>query len=191
MTGGEGACLDLGGSAHEQTRFGGGSKVVSAKAEDPRELFLELRAPICRYLVSLGLDRAAAEDVAQESFLRLCERDTQKDSNVKGWIFRVAHNLARDEQRRKVRRPTVELEREDDYEYPDGRPSPEKSLLDREKEARLKSALARLPEEQRQCLHLRAEGLRYREIGEVLGAGTSTIAEWVQKGLKQLGRELA
>ena len=39
------------------------------------------------------------------------------------------------------------------------------------KETRLKRALSRLPEEQRQCLHLRAEGLRYREIGEVLGRG--------------------
>lgn len=191
MTGGEGACLDLDGGADEQTRFGDGLKVVSAKAEDLRELFVELRVPICRYLMSLGLDRTAAEDVAQESFLRLCERGLQADSNVRGWIFRVAHNLARDEQRRKVRRPTVELESEDDYQYPDGKPSPEKSLLEREQASRLKKALSRLPDEQRQCLHLRAEGLRYREIGEVLGAGTSTVAEWVHKGLRQLERELA
>jgi RNA polymerase sigma-70 factor (ECF subfamily) len=64
-------------------------------------------------------------------------------------------------------------------------------LLEREQDARLKWALARLPEEQRQCLHMRAEGLKYREIGEVLDASTSTIAEWVQKGLKQLERDLA
>ena len=61
----------------------------------------------------------------------------------------------------------------------------------REQDARLKAALARLPEQQRQCLHLRAEGLRYREMAEVLGVGTSTVAEWVQKGLKQLERDLA
>ena len=54
MTGGEGACLDLDGGADEQARFGDGLKVVSAQAGDPRELFLELRVPISRYLVSLG-----------------------------------------------------------------------------------------------------------------------------------------
>jgi RNA polymerase sigma-70 factor, ECF subfamily len=161
-----------------------------------RELFLELRVPICRYLISLGLDRAEAEDAAQESFLRLCARDSKNDGheeNVRGWIFRVAHNLARDEQRRRKRRPAEQLEDVEHaaVEHKETRPTPEEHLLEREREARLRWALARLPAEQRQCLHLRAEGLKYREIGEVLNASTSTVAEWVQKGLKQLERDLA
>ena len=160
-----------------------------------RELFLELRVPICRYLISLGLDKAEAEDAAQESFLRLCQRGISysKNDNVRGWMFRVAHNLARDEQRRKKRRPTETLEDDEvlTVERKETAPTPEQHLLERENDARLKRAMARLPEEQRQCLHLRAEGLKYREIGEVLDASTSTIAEWVQKGLKQLERDLA
>jgi RNA polymerase sigma-70 factor (ECF subfamily) len=177
-----------------------GAEGDTAKSEDVgaaelHELFLELRTPICRYLISLGLDRNEAEDAAQESFLRLCQRGIKNDAgeNVRGWMFRVAHNLARDEQRRRKRRPAEQLEDGEGFvvEQKETRPTPEQHLLEREQDARLKWAMAQLPEEQRRCLHLRAEGLKYREIGEVLEASTSTIAEWVQKGLKQLERDLA
>ena len=178
MTGNDGPCLD--------------SDIEAAETHgDMRELFLELRAPLCRYLVSLGLGRTEAEDVAQESFLRLCQRSGTKDpANVRPWIFRVAHNLARDEHRRRKRRPAAGSEDEAAFDHADQRPSPEQNLLQREQDTRLKTALAQLPEEQRQCLHLRAEGLRYREIAEVLDVGTSTVSERVQKALQSLSREL-
>jgi RNA polymerase sigma-70 factor (ECF subfamily) len=157
------------------------------------QLFTELRDPLCRYLLSLGLNPAEAEDAAQESFLRLCERlareGPQNHANIRGWLFRVAHNLARDNYRHSQRRPAEALE--DNMEAvgasSDSRPTPEEHLLEREREKRLQAELNRLPEEQRHCLHLRAEGLRYREIAEVLGVGTSTVAEWVQHALKSVG----
>lgn len=196
---------DSGGDSRNLDRYSGDGRArglsVAARGPEPerdvRELFLELRAPLCRYLISLRLQRAEAEDVAQESFVRLCEQDGEwRAENVRAWIFRVAHNLAQDEHRRQKRRPMEELV---DGDIPPnvqraahwmGHPSPEERLLEREREARLKTALARLPQELRQCLHLRAEGLRYREIGDVLGVGTSTVAEWVHKGLKKLEQEL-
>jgi RNA polymerase sigma-70 factor (ECF subfamily) len=185
-----GGCLDLAGSAAERD-----DEEVSESdgvgEPDVRELFLELRTPICRYLISLGLNRTEAEDVAQESFLRLCARDDHPE-NARAWMFRVAHNLAQDEHRRRKRKPSESWQDEglERAEPEDRRPSPEESLLEREQDARLKNALARLPQEHRRCLHLRAEGLRYREIAEVLQVGTSTVAEWVQKGLNTLGKEL-
>jgi RNA polymerase sigma-70 factor (ECF subfamily) len=66
---------------------------------------------------------------------------------------------------------------------------PEQQAMARQRTLRLQAALARLPVRQQECLHLRAEGLRYREIAEVLGAGVSTVAEWVQQGLKTLVKE--
>lgn len=214
MAAGNGLGLALAAEGAE----GDTSKSAEAGTSELRELFLELRVPMCRYLISLGLDQAEAEDAAQESFLKLCQfagrggchpmvqgqdpGDKVGAQNIRGWLFRVAHNLARDEQRRRKRRPTEQLG--NDWENPPGknaqvghpelredRPTPEQHLLEREQDARLKWAMARLPEEQRRCLHLRAEGLKYREIGEVLEASTSTIAEWVQKALKQLESDLA
>ena len=47
-------------------------------------------------------------------------------------------------------------------------------------------ALHWLSAQERQCLLLRAEGLRYREIGEILGVGTSTVGEFLQRALRKL-----
>lgn len=157
------------------------------------EAFTELRDPVCRYLLALGLDRADADEVLQETFLRLCRHVSTngRQENLRGWIFRVAHNLARDEHRRKRRRPAQSLEdAQGNIETrADPAATPEQQMIARERERRLVTALERLPEHQRECLHLRAEGLRYREIAEVLGAGASTVAEWVQQALKTLGEE--
>jgi RNA polymerase sigma-70 factor (ECF subfamily) len=157
------------------------------------QAFTELRTPVCRYLLALGLDSGQAEEVLQETFLRLCQHlaaDGQQ-ANLRGWVFRVAHNLARDEHRRRRRRPSESLQdapRNLEVQA-DPRATPEQQLIAQERENQLIAALERLPAHQRQCLHLRAEGLRYREIAEVLDAGVSTVAEWVQQALKTLGEE--
>jgi RNA polymerase sigma-70 factor (ECF subfamily) len=155
------------------------------------EAFTELRAPICRYLLALGLDPGQAEEVLQETFLRLCQHlaaDGQR-ANLRGWVFRVAHNLARDEHRRKRRRPSHSFEDAQAHidMRADPRATPEQQLIAQEREDQLIVALKQLPAHQQHCLHLRAEGLRYREIAEVMGAGVSTVAEWVQQALKTLG----
>jgi RNA polymerase sigma-70 factor, ECF subfamily len=154
------------------------------------DAFTELREPVCRYLLALGLAAPEAEEVVQETFLRLCQHldsDRPRD-NLRGWVFRVAHNLARDEHRRRMRRPVESLGSEDGNADPQA--TPEQRLIASERTARLEAAMARLPVHQQECLHLRAEGLRYREIAEVLGAGVSTVAEWVRAALKTLGKEL-
>ena len=51
-------------------------------------------------------------------------------------------------------------------------------------------AIAQLPQRQRECLHLRAEGLRYREIAEVLGITTSGVSESLKRAVLRLMNEL-
>src|SRR5882724_5052104 len=81
--------------------------VPESAAPSVEAAFTELREPLGRYLLTLGLNRVEAEEVVQETFLRLCRHYSAKNpqSNLRGWIFRVAHNLARDEYRRRRRRP--------------------------------------------------------------------------------------
>ena len=59
-------------------------------------LFGELRKPVLRYLVAMGLAPADAEDVLQDAFLALFNhlRRGRPRTNLKGWVFRTAHNLA-------------------------------------------------------------------------------------------------
>jgi RNA polymerase sigma-70 factor, ECF subfamily len=154
------------------------------------DAFTELRKPVCRYLLAMGLAAPEAEEVVQETFLRLCQHlDSERPrDNLRGWIFKVAHNLARDEHRRRRRQPSESLESE--MSNPDPQATPEQRLIAHERTVRLAKAMARLPRHQQECLHLRAEGLRYREIADVLGAGVSTVAEWVRDAMKTLGKEL-
>ncbi len=67
--------------------------------------------------------------------------------------------------------------------------SPEQAVLAQEKFRRLDTAVRSLNPQERECLMLRAEGLRYREIGEVLGVPTSTVADTVERAVKKLAEK--
>jgi RNA polymerase sigma factor (sigma-70 family) len=68
--------------------------------------------------------------------------------------------------------------------------TPERVLLEKEKFARLGNAIRTLTSDtERECLLLRASGLRYREIGDVLGIATSTVADIVERAVKKLAEK--
>lgn len=158
-------------------------------------LFDELRTPLYRYVLSLGLSPHDADDVAQETFLRLhrhllSDGVPADDGPLRGWVFRVAQNLAHDRHRRAVPRAADSL---DDSAAArravDQREGPEQRLLTDERAARVQAAMQALPARQQQCLRLRAEGLRYREIAEVLQVSVSTVADLIHQALAQLGKD--
>ena len=153
------------------------------------QAFTDLHEPVCRYLLALGLTPAQTEEVVQETFLRLCQHldANGAQDNLRGWIFRVAHNLARDEYRRNQRQPCARVE--DVGAHADPSATPEEQIIAREKTSLLAAAMEKLPLNQQHCLHLRAEGLRYREIAEVLNVSVSTVGDWVQQALKALVKE--
>jgi RNA polymerase sigma-70 factor (ECF subfamily) len=67
--------------------------------------------------------------------------------------------------------------------------TPEQRVLEKEKFRRLATAIRLLTESERECLLLRAGGLRYREIGEVLGIATSTVGDTVERAIKKLAEK--
>ena len=66
--------------------------------------------------------------------------------------------------------------------------TPEERVLHLEKVKLLRTAWQGLPEQQRRCLQLRSEGLRYREIAVILGVSVTTVADLIRNSLAQLGR---
>ena len=152
-------------------------------------LFEELRNPLLRYLVSLGLSADEAQDVVQDAFLSLQQSlaagATQE--NVRAWLFRVAHNQARNRQKSYHRRFGGPIGNKA-LDLFDSR-TPEQACLKKEKFRRLGAAIRSLADNERECLLLRAEGLRYREIGEVLGLATSTVADTVDRAVKKLAEK--
>ncbi len=156
-------------------------------------LFEQLRIPVFRYILRKTRDSGQAEDITQETFLRLF-RHLRKDrplDNPKAWLFTVANNLAVDASRSD--RHVKELDETTWKKIEESRSGlqtdPEKLMLQRERLDRLHTAVLNLTRLQRECLHLRAEGLRYREIAGLLEISPSTVMDAVRRATLKLARE--
>jgi RNA polymerase sigma-70 factor (ECF subfamily) len=152
-------------------------------------LYRELRQPLLRYLVCIGLSADEAQDVVQDAFVALHRHLAADGSeqNLTSWLYRVAHNQARNRQKSYDRRLGAPLERAIDAILDEG--TPEGAFLEKEKFRQLGRAIRLLTVEERECLLLRYGGLRYREIGEVLGTPTSTVADTVERAVKKLAEK--
>jgi len=157
-------------------------------------IFDELRRPLFRYFLCAGLSREDADEGIQETFLRL-HQHLRKDgdrSNLRGWIFQVARNLVRNQHKSARIRRTEALdgdwERRNAFADPDG--SPEDQAIRSERMRRLRRSMEMLTPQQRECVLLRASGLRYREIAGVLGVGISSVGEMVQRAAARLSEVL-
>jgi RNA polymerase sigma-70 factor (ECF subfamily) len=158
-------------------------------SSEATKLFEELRKPLLRYLVCLGLGTDEAQDVAQDAFLSLHRHVASggAQENIRSWLFRVAHNQARNRQTSYDRRFATPLDASHDDMQDHA--TPERELLAKEKFRQLHAAIRSLTEVERECLLLRAEGLRYREMGEVLGIATSTVAGTVDRAIRKLAEK--
>jgi RNA polymerase sigma-70 factor (ECF subfamily) len=162
---------------------------LSTEASETTILYRELRKPLLRYLVCLGLSNDEAQDVVQDAFLTLHRHLAAGGSqeNLRGWLFRVAHNQARNRQKRYDRNFSAGSDGELDAISQEA--SPERAVLEKEKFQQLRKAIGLLTASERECLLLRASGLRYREISEVLGIGTSTVSDTVDRAVKKLAEK--
>jgi RNA polymerase sigma-70 factor (ECF subfamily) len=144
---------------------------------------------VYRYLLGLGLHPPKAQEAAQEAFLRLYVtlKKGEEIQNPRAWIFRVAHNLGL-----KIRaKQSTQAAFDADLEYRLSAPelNPEQGLLDREQKLRFHQAIQRLSEQQRRCLFLRLEGLRYPEIGSALGISASAVGEFLRRAIARLKKD--
>jgi RNA polymerase sigma-70 factor (ECF subfamily) len=153
-----------------------------------------LRTPVYQYLAATFGDPVEAEDMAQETFLRLyvylASGKTIADNRLRSWIFRVAHNLAIDRTRgmRFIQELASEEYRAVVLQVPDGGRGPEETLLDRERFSAVRNGLALLSGQERRCLHLRADGFCYREIAEILNITSSSVAEFLRRAMRKMAR---
>jgi RNA polymerase sigma-70 factor, ECF subfamily len=167
-----------------------GSMTLSERVQS---LFEQLRVPVFRYLLRKTRDSGRAEDITQETFLRLFRhlREDRLLDNPKAWIFTVANNLAVDASRNESHiRDLDETTWKEIEESRSGlQADPEKLVLQRERLDRLHIAVLNLTPLQRECLHLRADGLRYREIAALLELSPSTVMDAVRRATLKLARE--
>ena len=173
---------------------GGFSASRDELAVTARELasryYREERDSIYRYLVSLGTNPSEAQDLTQETFLKLyvALRDRKRIENLRAWLFTVASNLAMNHKRWWSYRPSAREEEVARWmrSKADPQRTPEQALLHRETAERLNEAISNLSRQQQACLHLRTEGFRYREIAHILGVSLPTVAEFLRRALVSL-----
>ncbi|MGA2134433.1 MAG: sigma-70 family RNA polymerase sigma factor [Bryobacteraceae bacterium] len=153
-------------------------------------LFDRFRGPLLRYLWSCGLTLPDGEEVLQEVFLSLfrhLDRGRSLD-NVRGWLFRVAHNLALRQRQRRQRDTAASAGAGIGESAVDPAPSPEDRMATSQTQRRLVSVVEALPEQDRYCLFLRADGLTYREIAEILGMSLGAVSLSLARSLARIAR---
>jgi RNA polymerase sigma-70 factor (ECF subfamily) len=99
-------------------------------------------------------------------------------------MFRVAHNLGLKIRARQNSQAPFDANLESQLAEPSM--NPEQSMLERERTFRFHNAIQQLSEQQRRCLFLRLEGLRYPEIGSVLGISASAVGEFLRRAIVRL-----
>jgi len=127
-------------------------------------------------------ERAAADDLVQDTLEKAWSRISQwrAGSDLRAWLFSIMHNLRVDQ----LRRPALSTSSmEEDYVDPPTRAT----QTDRLEVQNLESALARLPEEQREVLLLVAlEEMSYQEVASTLGIPTGTVMSRLSRGRERL-----
>ena len=140
------------------------------------EIYREIAPSVYRYLRRLTGSRAHAEDILQETFMKLHGQLTTgvTVSHPRAWLFQVATNLSKDEKRNEIRAAI----REEHY-------STQQTVIDfhtqLEKQQVVRRALDGLTPRMRQVLLLFSEGFSYREISEISGVEAAYVGVLLQR----------
>jgi len=158
-----------------------------------RLLVLRWEADVRAFLVHMLRSPEEAEDLTQDTFVRVFrEADRYRPAGLfRSWLFRIAGNLARSRLRRRKIIGWLSLD-PDRHDVVDQGPAPDEVLDAAARVRVVRAALAQLPDRQREAITLhRYQGLKYREIAEVMGTTVPGVESLVQRALAALRRDLA
>jgi RNA polymerase sigma-70 factor (ECF subfamily) len=163
------------------------------------------RTPVFNFILRFTSHRARAEDVLQETWLKVVRSAPEYEAKAKftTWLYTIARNLCVDSARKESYRQAASLEapmpgaegdegRSLGEALPDEGMSPERGAYNARVRPLLGRALASLPEEQREVFVLREySGIPFKEIAEVTGVSENTVKSRMRYALEGLRRRLA
>jgi RNA polymerase sigma-70 factor, ECF subfamily len=144
-------------------------------------LFREIYPSLFQYVQRLTGEADVAEDIAQESFVRLLGRNMD-EHEARLWLFTVATNLFRDRTRTSRRRERLLSA---NPWKPAALPRPDESLERERKVAGVRQALEKLPLRDRQMLLMREEGFRYDEIARVAEVAPGSVGTLLARATRR------
>ncbi len=160
-------------------------ELASQAAWETEELFVQHSASLMRFLQGSIRNSNDLEDLTQEAFVRffLARSKNETIEHPKAWLFRVVRNLAMDH----VRKKTPELLDEEGWEKVEAHQSSYQELNATELSLQISSLpWHKLSRTEKECLQLRAEGLKFREVAEILDITISTVASYVARAIEKL-----
>jgi RNA polymerase sigma-70 factor (ECF subfamily) len=156
-------------------------KAVPGTATDYDALFRDVYPSLFRYLHRLTGDHDQAEDIAQESFVRLLGRSLPGDE-ARLWLFTVATNLFRDGARTRKRRERLLAATP---WKPSALPAPDVEAERKHAVQQVRRALEQIPERDRQMLLMREEGFKYDEIARVAGVAPGSVGTLLARATRR------
>ncbi len=159
------------------------------------------RGPLFTFLVRMTGDREKAEDLAQETFLRLVKSAAawEQRARFQTWLYTIARNLCVDQSRRDKFRRADSLDADGPNDEPplvdsvvaEG-PGPDRGAESARLRPLLQAALLSLPVEQREVFVLREQaGVPFKEIAVVVGVNENTVKSRMRYALEGLRKALA
>ncbi|HXN48422.1 MAG TPA: sigma-70 family RNA polymerase sigma factor [Bryobacteraceae bacterium] len=142
-------------------------------------VFLEHYARLVAVVQRVLGDRAQAEEIASDAFLKLYRQPSAPDGyqNLGGWLYRTASRLGIDALRAGNRRRQRDPEAGERLAESGAAAGPLEDVLRRERAKNVRAALATLKPAQAQILTLRASGLSYREVAEAMGVKSTSVGQ--------------
>jgi RNA polymerase sigma-70 factor, ECF subfamily len=167
--------------------------VVGWNPQDVLAIYDDLSPDLHGYAVAVSRNPGAAEDLVQETFLRLLRehRRGNPPADPRAWTFRVCTNLVRSRFRRRVVADRHQATLVATAAGSETAESPESSVLRLEDHRELRTALAKLPDDVRCALMLSAEGFSGREIARTLGKSEGATRTLLWRGRLELRRLLS
>jgi len=157
------------------------SQVRAGKADAFAEIVTHYEAPILRYLYRLTGDREVAQDLTQDTFIKAYKGilKTKNDISFRAWLYRIATNNALQFHRRKRLLSFIPFTRSEEMNIP----SAEDSAGRTDERIVIEEVLLEVPREQRICMVLHfVEGLKYREVAEIIGISEDAVRMRVARG---------
>ena len=144
-------------------------------------LFQKLYPSLFRYLHRLTGDADIADDIAQESFVRLLKQNLPEDE-VRPWLFTVAMNLVRDNARKIERRQRLLTTAPG---LVSTGPLPDEFVERAERVGSVRVVLDKLSVRDQQLLLMREEGFKYEEIAHVIGVAPASVGTLIARALRR------
>jgi RNA polymerase sigma-70 factor, ECF subfamily len=153
------------------------------------QLVERYQGPLLRFARGFVRDAVAAEDLVQETFIRLIRSAPVpgSDGTLGPWLYRVCRNLAYDTRKMETR----EMQRRERAAAPEPPVTPVGHSVQAETCAIVRREMENLPEREREALRLKVDqGLSYNQISEVLGVKPGTVGWLVHQAMNHLTERL-